>query len=128
MEAEEKQEQSKKKAKPVPVTVVNVRGKSALVEYRENGRLKRVIIPADQAGPAVDPDTLEMGVPYGIPWEKRVTVTLTPEGLAECLRTAGLWTAEDLEANPQAALGALQAAYSIDLAAIYRAAAKHKEK
>lgn len=120
------EEKQKPKAKPIPATVINVRGESALVEFRKAGKLKRVIIPAAEASNQMDPDILEMGIPYGLPWESIVTLSVTSETLAERLREAGLWTVEDINANPRAVYGALQAAYGVDLAAILQAAANHK--
>lgn len=105
----------------IPVRVVEQRGPSVVVEYA--GGLKRCIIPAENVtSGGVDPQTLEDGIPYGIPWEQVLTLSATPQKLADKLRANGIWTREDLEANPTAAFGALQAVYGIDLAALYQAA------
>lgn len=103
----------------IPVKIVEMRGESALVEWN----LKRAIIPASVIHDdlTVSQDELEMGIPYGIPWEN-ITLTATSQALADHLRANGIWTREDLERNPSAAFGALQAVYGVDLAAIYQAA------
>lgn len=105
----------------VPVRVIEQRGPSVVVEY--GGGMKRCIIPAEEVtSGGVDPATLEMGAPYGIPWESVLTLSATPQQLADELRRNGIWTVADLESNPQAAFGAIQAVYGVDLAALYKAA------
>ena len=115
-EAKEREPRKASKAKAVPVTIIRVTGEGALVEYAERGEPRRVTIPASlvRDGKAED-ETLEAGVPYGIPWERLETAKVTPASIARALRNAGIWTCEDLSKNPKAAVGALQAAYRVDL-------------
>lgn len=120
------------KAKPaerVPVQLVRHSGQAALVEFADVGKAVRVTLPedlleGDGAGCTADPADLAAGVPYGLPWEKATTGRVTPEKIAGALRNAGIWTAEDLKRQPWAAVGALQAAYGVDLAALMAFAAK----
>ncbi len=103
------------------VRVIEKRGPACVVEYA--GGLKRCIVPADEiVDGSVSVETLEAGAPYGLPWERLVTLSATPEKLAEALRANGIWTAEDLDNNVQAVLGALQAVYGVDLARLLQAA------
>lgn len=105
------------KAKAVPVTIIRVTGEGALVEYAERGEPRRVTIPASlvRDGKAED-ETLEAGVPYGIPWERLETAKVTPASIARALRNAGIWTCDDLRTKQMAAVGALQAACRVDVA------------
>lgn len=102
----------------VPVRVVRAQGHAVLVEYLQDNRLARRVVPA---GTIVDgactPAALSEGVAYGIPWAELVTLAATAELLEENLHIAGIWTPGDLAApgGAQAALGALQKTYGIDL-------------
>lgn len=117
-------EEKPKKIKKIQVRVVEVRGPSAVVEFA--GGLKRAIIPLEEIEEdSVSAETLELGVPYGAPWESLVQLKATPQQLADELRRNGIWTIEDLERNPRAAIGALQTVYGADLSALLLAA--HKE-
>lgn len=119
----------------VRVKVVENRGPSVLVEYQEKAgekgekvTLKRCVVPfaaVDEDG-KVDAGILELGVPYGIPWESVIVLSATPEALAEALRANGIWTYSDIEANPNAVLGAIQAVYGVDLGRLVQAARNYK--
>jgi hypothetical protein len=119
----------KPKHERIPVTVVRRSGQAALVEFADAGKPARVTLPedlleGDGAGCTADPAELAAGVPFGLPWEKATTGRVTPEKIAVALRNAGIWTAEDLKRQPRAAVGALQAAYGLDLAALMAFAAE----
>jgi hypothetical protein len=110
------------------VTVVGMRGKTALVEYVDSGGCpQRVYIPRDKlAGDQCDKSVLDMGVRYGIDWERAITLKTTTRDLARALRARGFWTLRDMEARPNEVLGALQSAYGVDLSALLRAARKQE--
>lgn len=76
----------------VNVQVVEQHGKSALVEWR------RAYVPAKRViDDTCDAETLERGIPHGIPWEELIDVSnITPQTIAQELRKHGLWTLEDL--------------------------------
>lgn len=115
--------EEKKKPKRVDVKVLGVKGGSALVEHVKDG-VRRAYVPASSVKDGtVSEVTLKRGVAYGVPWEG-VKLKATSEEVAAKLRNAGIWTREDLLRNQQAAVGALQAAYQVDLAALNRLAAK----
>ena len=131
MEREPKEPRKASKAKLVPVTTVRVTGEGALVEYAARGEPRRVTIPANlvRDGKAED-ETLEAGVPYGVPWERLETAKVTPASIARALRNAGIWTCDDLRTKQQVAVGALQAAYRVDVGRLNEFAtefAKEKE-
>lgn len=111
------------------VKVLGKEGVSALVEWEENGDLQRVYIPvtAIKSGNTVHKSTLEAGIPYGLDWVEAIgEMRATPAEIARRLHAAGIWTAQDLFKNGNAALGAVQAAYGLDLAALMTAAQKHQ--
>lgn len=109
-----------------PVLAVNIieyRGESALVEFVDDSKLKRAIIPASEVKDGkVDAEILALGIPYGLPWEDLIKLQSTPERLADELRMRGIWTIDDMRRHQSAVFGALQAVYGIDLAALINAA------
>lgn len=109
------------------VRVVKVLGDAAIVEWDADG-LRRCVIPASMAAPEMDAETLELGAPYGLPWETLVTLSATPEGFAAALRANGIWTLEDVRNNQKAVYGVIQAAYGLDLAALIQAANGYQTK
>ena len=125
----ERPTRSKPKRDRIPVQVVRHSGQAALVEFADAGKPMRVTLPDDLLEGdgglcTADPADLAAGVPYGLPWEKATTGRVTPEKIAGALRNAGIWTAEDLKRQPRAAIGALQAAYGVDVAALMAFAAE----
>lgn len=112
------------------ITLIRKDQKAALVEYLDNGSLKRVIIPAEAVtGNEVDEAILAAGMAYGDPWEDLLDSWRMeqPEAFVESelvktiannLRNAGVWTVEDAKSNPRKVVAALQAAYRIDLSTI----------
>jgi hypothetical protein len=92
-------------------------GNAALVEYVEDGELKRKIIPrsaVDENG-QIDRFELEVGIPYGIAWADYIQLDATPKDIERELHKAGIWTADDLRIKQQAAVGAIQTALGIHL-------------
>ena len=98
---------------------IKTKGKVALVEHEGQRR----IVPL---GEASNPEAFEMGMPWGVPWEE-VELKASSDTLAAGLRRRGIWTANDLRANPGGALAAIQSAYGVDLTALRRLAARHQE-
>ena len=79
----------------VPVKVIGARGGSALVE---TGDYRRAYVPVETViDSTVDPAILERGVPYGVAWEKYITITATPESIAADLRRHGIYCLLDLK-------------------------------
>lgn len=114
-------------AKSIEVKTVRQKGLVALVEWVAPDGLKRGVVPAEAIVKGkVDRDELGLAMPYGEPWEELVTVSATPQKIAAELRRVGIWTKEDLEARPNQALSAIQAAYGVGLADLLRAVRQHE--
>lgn len=67
-------------------------------------------------------DGPQRGIPFGDDLLDGFEFSVTKEQLLRELRARGLWTYADLLANPNAARGALQSAYGLDLATLIRIA------
>lgn len=108
------------------VSVVAISDNRAVVERVIGGAPERRIVPARAIAEddKIPLTVWEAGIEYGLSWEQIVVLHATPETVAAELRRAGIWTLDDLYHKPQAALGALQAAYHLDLAALIQAASK----
>jgi hypothetical protein len=121
--------EEKKAPKTIPVTVISQQGSVILVEYQEDNLPARVLLPVTALlpGSCVAETLLLAGVPASVRWHEIIHISASDRRLAECLYAAGLYTAEDVLANPKAATGALQAALSVDVAALFTAAEKLKK-
>lgn len=110
------------------VKVIQTEGESALVEWRDgDSTLRRAYVPLTAVkNKTVHGNTLEAGIPYGIAWADVIgELKATPAEIARRLQEAGIWTAQDLFKNGNAALGAIQTAYGLDLATLMNAAQEH---
>lgn len=109
------------------VMIVKREGETAVVEWREEGTPYRSIVPVSAltvAQPGLreaECEYPERGIPYGEDFSLLITPAATPESVDRALKLAGIWTAEDLHRNPNGAIGALQRAYGVDLAALLSA-------
>lgn len=112
------------------VTVIRQEGSSVLVEYEDEGALKRVTVPDSALGAEVDTGTtpptayvtvdsadLAAGVPYGADWES-VVLVVDAAAVADALRRRGIWTVEDASADPAAVQSALRQVYRLDVKTI----------
>lgn len=103
--------------------IIRVEGQSKVVEYQENGQLKRRILPNDS-------EEIKLGIPYGLPFALLLVEAKVPESMAgrieKELHKAGLWTVEDLQEKPNAVRGAIQAAYAIDVSKLLNLARKYR--
>jgi hypothetical protein len=87
-------------------------GQSKIVEYEELGQMKRGVLPLDS-------ETIELGIPYGLPFalllkENHVNSEMAIK-IEQELHNRGIWTLSDLKQNTNAAIGAIQAAYALDV-------------
>lgn len=82
----------------VPVRLIERRGPSALWEYDDGTRLRRVLLPGEivPVEGAFLQELLAEGLEVGEPWEDLLRLTLTPAEAAAEWRRQGIWTAEDL--------------------------------
>ena len=118
-----------KHAKPIPVSVLKRDGDVVLVEWVKNGEAFRGYLPQAVLGDGgVAEDELEAAMPYGIPWADLLTVNASASDLNKCLKNAGLWTAADVQNNPRVVIGAIQAAFDVDLTKVLIAARNFEEK
>jgi len=124
---DEKQEKKRKSYKAV--NMISSRGKNAVVEWVYQGRAHRKIVPTKAvSGGKIETHILDQCPDYGIPWSSEIHPTLTAEEIEIALHNAGIWTPEDVWQNPNAIIGALNAAYKTDLAMILQIANKYKNK
>ncbi len=116
---DDEKEEKKVKAVLFQVRLIRATGKAALVEWVHQGKLNRAVVPLDaiQDG-AVTNNVLAAAIPYGVAWEEIEFHRPSPAQIANALREAGIWTREDLFANPNKAIGVLQAIYGVDLGAL----------
>ncbi len=109
------------------VTIVQRTGGTVVVEWREGETPFRAALPLaeltlDRDGRTAECKHPEWGIPYGEDFSAHIHPAATGESIDRELKRAGIWTAEDLLANPNGAAGALQRAYGVDLAALLGAA------
>lgn len=113
-----------------PVKVLRSKGQVSVVEWNDNGRYRRTIVPRntvleEDGKTSVLESALGMGIPYGVDWESRLKRSFIIPGamVAEQLEVLGIWTKEDYENNPSrvqsAVLGAAREVL-IELSAITR--------
>ncbi len=123
----DEQAKPKKKAEMVQVRVIHSKGETDLVEWVEHGAVQRGYIPTLESWEGkVSKDVLTVATPYGVPWEKLLKVqAVNAETIARNLRNAGIWTPDDLRKHQAAAIGAIQAAYMVTLAACNQAAKEY---
>ena len=105
------------------VNVIRKQGQVVLVEWAEDGKPKRALVPGDKINNGLCASyILDAGIPYGLQWEELLENvnenTKFVEALATNLRKEGIWTAEDV--TPQKILVALQATYGVDVHKILR--------
>lgn len=109
----------------IDVTRVSTNGQAATIQYERNGRLHRAIVPATaiKAG-QVSEAVLSAAVDLpGFDLSGLGDVlTIDREVLEEALHQAGLWTTEDLLANPKLIFGILQRLYGASVATVQNAA------
>jgi hypothetical protein len=128
-EKEVAKEEEKKQPEQKQVRIVVSRGKGAVVEWVEDGKAFRKIVPLSKMkGDKIGEDVLDKSPDYGVPWAKEIKLNASAEDLEIALHNAGVWTAEDAMKNPRAIIGAINTAYKNDLAAILKAAKKYIKK
>ena len=76
--------------------------KTKLVEWRDENGPHKVILP-------VESNDVDLGIPYGVPFELINFPIITPARVARTLREHGIWTAEDVRGNVKTARAAVTA-------------------
>lgn len=104
------------------VTEIAHKGTSALVEYFEEGRLKRRVVPLPTiVDDTVDDKVLANGAPYGIDLTKldlSRQLRAFPTMFETVCHNSGLWTKEDFLGKPTLVMSCLQAALNFDVSAV----------
>lgn len=107
----------------IDIKIIQHQGHSALVEYLSGKKIKRVTIPANVIhGEQVSKYNLNLGIPYGVDWARRINLKASPQKLEDELHRVGIWTADDALQNANKLLGAIQATYAVDLSTLLRIA------
>jgi hypothetical protein len=125
---EEEKKTEKKKVKHIIIQVVEQRGQSALVEWPQEGDLRRAYVPVDAISNAkCDEDVLNAGLPYGVPWEDLIDASgLMPEAIGKELRRLGFWTAVDIEKSIQGTQRAINKATGLTPASLHTLAKQYE--
>lgn len=90
------------------VKVIQLAGNSAAVEWDNNGKLQAVIIQSRHVSAVVQGiayvpiEVLLSGTQYGLEWSVVLSdkYPIKPADLQGALRSAGIWTVDDLIARP----------------------------
>lgn len=103
----------------------------ALIEWND-GVLRRGVIPDELVmGNQVDDSCISLAVPYGVDFEaglQQYVSVVTPETLTNALHNYGIWTMDDVSANPAKVQSALMSLYGIDFQIIMRIAAEQSRR
>ena len=109
------------------VTILESRGPSLLVEWTQDERTYRAILPKDAIRDGeIDDEEAAKGIAYGLDYEQLIAITVTPEQIATALRARGYWTVEDLERNWDKVQRVFALAVYRDAAAMLSAARRSK--
>lgn len=114
----------------IKVNGIGRKGQTMLVQYADENGIQRVLIPPssiDEDG-TVDEVELSLGIPYGLPWAEIVQFKSTPETLANELRRRGIWTGEDMRADPSVVVGAFQAVCGVDASRLRVLTARYEKE
>ena len=120
-----------KKEEPrlIEVREIKSRGKSSVVEWVDEGKAFRKVVPVNKIKDgAIPEDVLDKAPQYGIPWAKEIKVKATAEDIEIALHNAGIWTADDALKNSNRIIGAINAAYKTSLASVLQTAKKYIKK
>jgi len=106
-------------------------GASLLECIRKDGTLERRVVPSDLVvhegeNSFIKTEDFEMGMSYGLPLEDLIQdVTVKAKDLIDNLHSTGLWTYEDLMANPNGIISSIMATAGTNLSSILQAIKAH---
>jgi hypothetical protein len=66
------------------------------------------------------------GIPYGVDWAELISGTISVSEIATKLKQSGLWTVEDLQRDPNVALGIIRAVAGDTLQTLLHNAREHQ--
>lgn len=101
----------------VDVRAIEQVGPSALVQWQDKEMLRRATVPVEalsEDGHKCPQDVLNQGVEYGVDWAAHLSLTVTERDVAEGLKQANIWTADDLASNFDRARKVLVRLYMAD--------------
>ena len=132
-EVDKKAEKKQPKKRHIIIQILEQRGQSALVEWPQEGDLRRAYVPLDKIDNAqCDEDVLNAGLPSGVPWEDLIDASrLTPETIetiAKKLRRQEIWTAVDIEKNMQVVQRTINLATGLTPASLHTMARQYEAK
>jgi len=114
--------------------VVRRKSDLALVEWEQDGAPKRawatpsMVVEQVENSKSVVVRNPDEGVPYGERWQDLLpNPQVTPETIDRELKRRGIWTIDDLQANPNLARTCLQRAYGLDLGVLLTAASRKQK-
>jgi len=92
------------------VNVIKVKKGQALIEWADETGLHRGYVPSKDVenGDVKNP---ERAAPYGVDFAKHIKRIPKAADFARALNNVGIWTYEDLEANPSKATGVILQVY-----------------
>ena len=102
-----------------------------LVEWTDQATPHRSWVTPDmiveESGTTAIIDNPAAGIPYGVDFTRLIVLSTTPEDIDREFKRRGIWTIADLRARPQEAVGAIQAAYRLDLGRVLQAAKAYED-
>lgn len=107
--------------KKLQVGIVSRTENTILIEYMKDGVTKRCHIPASVVitNEGLDPSVVDMGVPYGIPFETIFQPSpVTGKQFENAMHVNGIWTYEEMISSPNVILGILQSLYGEDIGSL----------
>ena len=109
------------------VTAITKNDNSTLVEFVDNGKTKRVIVPRESVqNGRCDEEVLKMGILHGIPWAE-MEIKVDGAILEAELHRAGIWTLDDLRSRAGHINAALARATQTTLNNFIKFAESYKE-
>lgn len=98
------------------VKVIREEHNSSLIEWVEDGKLYRSILPSSEVDEEGNCGNPHQGLPYGDSFLPFIVVDITSEEIQNQLHNSGIWTLEELLKQPSIVQGALNAAFGKVLA------------
>lgn len=95
------------------VKVIRSKGQASLVEWIEQGEVRRGVVPDDilfdrnKNIASITEDALATAIPYGVPFDE-MNLAVDAKALARELHKYGVWTAKDVQDNQQAVMQAVR--------------------